>query len=247
MQIYNKNCLEGLKDLSANSVDFVFCDLPYNCTKCKWDKDVLDLDELSKQLWRVAKPECPIIFTAKFKFAINIVNAFGIKNFRYDMVFCKNRATNFLNAKKMPKFSHENVLVFYKKLPKIYNKNILKYHKITYRSKNKNVNKYKNQYLGNIGKKINNTIYEPLLPDTLLKYSIHNVGNSNSTQKPLELLEWFLKYYTDESFTVLDPTMGSGTTGVACKNMKRKFIGFELDEEQFNKAKERIEKTPEPN
>lgn len=234
MDLFNKDCLEGLKDIPKNSIDLIFCDLPYNCTKCKWDQDILDLDKLSKELWRVAKPECPIIFTAKFRFGVKIFNAFGQKNFRFDMVFRKNRATNFLNAKKMPKFIHENVLVFYKKCPKIYNKNILKYHKIETLRKNKNT--IKDNIYGTRPDVKQGDTYTPRLPDTNLNFTIHNVGNTNKTQKPIELLKWFLKYYSDEGFTILDPTFGSGTTAVACKEMKRKFIGFEKDKEQYDNA-----------
>ncbi len=239
MNILNKDCLEGLKDVSKNSVDLIFCDLPYNCTKCKWDEDILNLDKLSEELWRVAKPECPIIFTAKYKFGVKIFNAFGEKNFRFDMVFRKNRATNFLNAKKMPKFSHENVLVFYKKCPKIYNKNILKYHKIIEKGSIGKI-QYKNSFLGMNEDYTRKGVYEPRLPDTDLHFKISNRGNTNSTQKPIELIKWFLKYYSDEGFTVLDPTIGSGTTAVACKEMNRKFIGFEKDKEQYDNAIKRI-------
>jgi len=235
MEIYNKDCLEGLKDLSKNSIDFIFCDLPYNCTPLKWDEDILDLNKLSKELWRVAKPECPIIFTAKFKFAVKIFNAFGEKNFRYDMVYRKNRHSNFLNCKKMPKFTHENILVFYKKCPKIYNQNILKFHKKVGTERKKPSKNY-------FGLKIKNNgvDYQPKLPNTDLHFGIHNVGNSNSTQKPIELIKWFLKYYTDENFIVLDPTIGSGTTAMACKEMNRKFIGFEKDKKQYENAMNRI-------
>lgn len=239
MDLYNKDCLEGLKDVSDNSIDLIFCDLPYNCTKLKWDKDILDLDKLSKELWRVAKPECPIIFTTKFKFGIKILNAFGHKNFRFDMVFRKNRASNYFNAKRMPKFTHENILIFYKKCPKIYNKNISKYHKVVSTRKD---NKRKNQKIYGIqcNKSQRSKVYEPRLPDTDLNFKMHNGGNTNSTQKPVELIKWFLKYYTDENYTVLDPTCGSGTTAIACIEMKRKFIGFEKDKEQYDNAIKRI-------
>lgn len=233
MDLFNKDCLEGLKDIPKNSIDLIFCDLPYNCTKCKWDQDILDLDKLSKELWRVAKPECPIIFTAKFRFGVKIFNAFGQKNFRFDMVFRKNRATNFLNAKKMPKFIHENVLVFYKKCPKIYNKNILKYHK---RMRQTSLRKKKTKDFLELNNNIRGGVFEPRLPDTDLHFTINNKDNTNSTQKPIELIKWFLKYYSDEGFTILDPTFGSGTTAVACKEMKRKFIGFEKDKEQYDNA-----------
>jgi site-specific DNA-methyltransferase (adenine-specific) len=237
MEVFNKDCLEGLKDVSKNSVDLIFCDLPYNCTKCKWDQEILDLDKLSEELWRVAKPECPIIFTAKYKFGVKIFNAFGEKNFRFDMVFRKNRASNFLNSKKMPKFSHENVLVFYKKRPKIYNKNILKYHEMI---KPRSIGKKKNKNFLGMKCNISGAVHEPKLPDTDLHFTIHNIGNTNSTQKPIELIKWFLKYYSDEGFTILDPTLGSGTTAVACKEMNRKFIGFEKDKEQYDNAIKRI-------
>lgn len=239
IQLINKNCFEGLKDISKNSVDLIFCDLPYNCSAVSWDQDVLDLKKLAKELWRVAKKETPIIFTAKFKFAVTLFNAFGHRNFRFDMVFTKNRASNFLNCKKMPKFCHENILVFYKKCPKIYQKNILKYHKFNGTNKHYKKGERVNNLLG-FKYTRSGGVYEPRLPSTIQKHSIGNCGNINPTQKPESLIEFFIKYYSDENYVVLDPTFGSCTTGAVCKKLKRKFIGFEMDTAQYNKAVERL-------
>jgi len=242
IQLINKNCFEGLKDISKNSVDLIFCDLPYNCIGTSWDRDVLDLDKLAKELWRVAKKETPIIFTAKFKFAVTIFNAFGHRNFRYDMVFTKNRGSNFFNCKKMPKFCHENILVFYKKCPKIYNKNILKYHKKVKKSKHypPDAPQIRSNIHNVVDKLIRGATHYPRLPTTIQHHSINNQGLINPTQKPESLIEFFIKYYSDENSVVLDPTFGSCTTGAVCKKLKRKFIGFEMDTAQYNKAVQRL-------
>ncbi len=241
IQYINKDCFEGLKDISKNSVDLIFCDLPYNCIGTSWDQDVLDLDKLAKELWRVAKKETPIIFTAKFKFAVTIYNAFGHRNFRYDMVFTKNRGSNFLNCKKMPKFCHENILVFYKKCPKIYNKNILKYHKKVVKGKHYPPNTaHRKNNIHNLVYKRSGATHYPRLPTTIQHHSINNQGLINSTQKPESLIEFFIKYYSDENSVVLDPTCGSCTTGAVCKKLKRKFIGFEMDTAQYKKGIERL-------
>ena len=239
IQYINKDCFEGLKDVSENSVDLIFCDLPYNCTACKWDNDILDLDKLSKELWRVAKKECPLIFTAKFKFAVTLFNAFGHRNFRFDMIYTKNKASNFLNATKMPKFCHENILVFYKKCPSIYKKNILKYHDCNTSNKHYNKVVRKNK-IHNFEYKRSGGVYEPRLPSTIQHHSIGNIGLINPTQKPEGLIEFFIKYYSDENYVILDPTCGSCTTGAVAKRLKRKFIGFEKDITQYKKGVERL-------
>ena len=239
IQYINKDCFEGLKDISTNSVDLIFCDLPYNCISTSWDQDVLDLDKLAKELWRVAKKECPLIFTAKFKFAVNLFNAFGHRNFRYDMVYTKNKASNFLCAKKMPKFCHENILVFYKKCPSIYKKNILKYH--VYDTSNKHFNTgIRTNNIHGFKYKRSGGIYTPRLPSTIQHHSISNIGLINPTQKPEGLIEFFIKYYSDENSVVLDPTCGGCTTGAVAKRLKRKFIGFEKDTAQYKEGVERL-------
>ena len=240
MDLRNEDCIEGIKTLEDNSLDLIFCDLPYGCTDCTWDNK-LDLNKLAEQLWRIAKDKCTIVFTCKMKFGYEILNAMGIKYFRYDMVWKKARPCGYLNSNRMPMVYHENILIFYKKCPAdIYKKNKQRIHKIINTGATKKL--YTNKVYGKINniKKTTAGYYEPKLPSSVMDITHNNKKLLNSTQKPLELIEFFIKYYTEEGALVLDPTFGSGTTAVACKNNNRRFIGFELNTEQYNTAVARI-------
>jgi len=296
MNLYNGDCLEVMKDLDDDSVDMVFCDLPYGQTSCKWDT-LIDLDKFWKLLNKKCKKECPMIFTCSTKFGVSLINS-NPKNFRYDLVWAKSRCCNFLNAKKMPMKKHEMVYVFYRKVPKVYTENIAKYHthkflkqdkekntiikrdeskslygseknKVLFKDKDGKIRNsepryepplpvsvvkeynvdYKNTQSKNIynnknilepkNRKNGESIYDPPLPHTML--DIKSEGGKHSTQKPVALMEWLLKYYSREGDVVLDATMGSGSTGVACKNMNRKFIGIELDKDIYDTACQRLE------
>jgi len=269
-QLYNDDCLIKMKDISNNSVDLLFCDLPYGQTSCKWDC-LIDLDLFWKELNRVCKDECAMFFTCTTKFGVSLINS-NPQNFRYDMVWVKSSPCGFLNAKKMPMKKHEMVYVFYKKLPKIYTHNIAEHH--THKFLNsKNGMKAKNELVYNVTNQVQNKQYDPPLPTSILKTkhttaygdnihhhckeqkhgeSIYNPPLPNSileiasqrgkhaTQKPVDLIKWCLKYYSKEGDVVLDPTMGSGSTGAACNEMNRKFIGIEMDEDIFQIACERL-------
>ena len=238
MNLINEDCLTGIKNVEDNSVDLVFCDLPYGCTSNKWDEK-LDLDKLATELWRVAKDYCSIIFTCKFKFGLEIIKAMGEKYFRYDMVWRKNRPCGYLNSNRMPMIYHENILVFYKKCPShIYKNNKQKYHKRGIETVIRNSTVSDSCY-GKV-KGAMRAYYKPRLPNSILDFTLHNNGLINSTQKPVQLIEFFIKYYTEDNALVLDPTFGSGTTALACQNLKRDFIGFEKDEAQYKKALERL-------
>ena len=126
MQLFNGDCLEIMKDISNNSVDLLFCDLPYGQTSCKWDC-LIDLDLFWKQINRICKDDCPMFFTCSTKFGVSLINS-NPKNFRYDLVWVKSSPCGFLNAKKMPMKKHEMVYVFYKKLPKVYTECIAEHH-----------------------------------------------------------------------------------------------------------------------
>ena len=274
MTLINGNCLEVMKDISDNSIDLLFCDLPYGQTSCKWDC-LIDLELFWKQVNRICKDDTAMFFTCSTKFGVTLINS-NPKNFRYDLVWVKSSPCGFLNAKKMPMKKHEMVYVFYKKLPKIYTDNIAEHHthkfikdeiygdeyldkKVDYPNRNgkpryepplptsviRNTADYKNEseMYGNIVRtdcmrKNNESMYEPPLPNTILE--IASQKGKHSTQKPVDLIKWCLKYYSKEGDVVLDPTMGSGSTGVACKNMNRKFIGIEMDETIFKVAEERV-------
>lgn len=282
MELFNDDCLEKMKDIKDESIDLLFCDLPYGQTSCKWDCEI-DLDLFWKEVNRICKKTTPMIFTCSVKFGNSLINS-NPKNFRYDLVWVKSASCGFLNAKKMPMKKHEMIYVFYRKLPTAYSDNIELHHthkfikeekgrdkKNIYKEikpcdlkeydpplpnsvikenfkivKRDNVNSLygeeKNKYLiyDEEGKLRNNGRYEPPLPNTILE--MKSEKGKHSTQKPVSLMEWILKYYSRENDMVLDPTMGSGSMGVACKNLNRNFIGIEKDEKIYNTAIERINK-----
>lgn len=323
MELLLGDCLELMPEIKDNSVDLLFCDLPYGQTSCKWDS-LIDLEKFWKEVNRVCKIDTPMLFTCSVKFGNTLINS-NTKNFRYDLVWVKSAAVGFLNSKKMPLRKSEMIYVFYRKLSKVYTENISLHHTHKFIKETENVikegthgNAYNtenrnkpiirskaNQYdpplpnsvikneenikydcecdselYGDVKRgeykerKDRKTIYNPPLPNSVIKDEVynqletgHNPNNltaeqkktniyepalpnsllecksekgKHSTQKPVSLMEWILKYYSREGGLVLDPTMGSGSMGVACKNMNRNFIGIEKDEKIFQVAMERI-------
>jgi len=237
------DCLEEMKKLKDDSIDLLFCDLPYNQTSCHWDC-AIDLSLFWKEVNRVCKDTTPMFFCCSTKFGVSLINS-NPKNFRYDMVWIKSAACGFLNAKKMPMKKHEMVYVFYRKLP-FYD---LSSHKYKF-EKEKTVMREREEslYGSESGKifiydddgKLRNSEprYDPPLPNTILE--IKSEKGKHATQKPIALIEWCLKYYSKEGDTVLDPTAGSGSTGIACKNLNRHFIGIEKDPEIFKVMENRL-------
>jgi len=224
------DCLTEMKKIEDNKIDLLFCDLPYGCTTCKWDI-LLDLKLFWKEINRICKLNCPMFLCCNAKFGNTLINS-NPKNFRYDLVWIKSSPVGFLNARKMPMKKHELIYVFYRKLP-IYDlsSHTYKFIRETTGEKNGLYGKDKN-------KLVNEGNYEPPLPNSILE--IKSEKGKHATQKPVKLIEWILKYYSREGDTVLDPTMGSGSSGVACKNMKRKYIGIEKDPDIFKIAKSRV-------
>jgi len=231
------DCLERMKEIPNGSVDMVLTDPPYQKTQNKWDS-VIPFDLMWEQLNRIIKPNGAVVLFGQnsFSFKLGLSNE---KMFRYTLVWEKTKSGGFLNANRMPLQAHEDILIFYKKLP-------------TYNPQFEAGKPYTKKAVtngdgGNYGKfnrvgKVN--VNEGVrFPRSVIKMSNDNHGSLHPTQKPLELMEYLIKTYTNEGETVLDFTMGSGTTGVACKNLNRKFIGVERDENYFNIAKERILKT----
>ena len=308
LELFNGDCLEVMKDLADNSIDFLFADLPYGATSCKWDC-LIDLDLFWKQINRVCKQDAVMAFTCSVKFGNTLINS-NPKCFRYDLVWVKSAACGFLNAKKMPMKKHEMVYIFYRKLPKVYTENIALHHTHKF-LKEKNVvikTEHKTAYGNNIHhhftqQKNGESIYNPPLPNSVIKeetvvvkdteyenreikkrntikkeenygkeylekkenfraynkklgakgeeshlynpplpnsiLEIKSEKGKHATQKPVPLMEYLIKYFTREGETVLDPTMGSGGTGIACKNLNRKFIGIEKDKDIYDVAVER--------
>ena len=316
--LYNGDCLEQLKEVDDDSVDFIFCDLPYGQTSCKWDVKI-DMDQFWKEIMRVKKLHTPIFFTTTTKFGVDLITSAPKKcHFRYDLVWVKSAPAGFLSAKKMPMRKHEMIYVFYEKLPfydlsshkhKFLKPPVEKIIKDTKHGTNTydtekrkkpiirqsdqaqydpplpvsvvkeqvRKDKHTTAYGSNTHHHCNQqkngeSIYEPPLPVSVVKQEpepqenyetcdkperktmygnmkiyepkrrgepryepplpnsmleIKSTRGKHSTEKPVALMEWLLKYYSKEGDVVLDPTMGSGSTGIACKNMNRNFIGIE--------------------
>tara|TARA_R110002050_G_scaffold94967_1_gene197689 strand:- start:1896 stop:2678 length:783 start_codon:yes stop_codon:yes gene_type:complete len=250
-------CLELMKELPDNSIDLLFADLPYCQTKLAWDVEI-DLELFWKEVNRVCKIDSPKIFTTTAKFGNLLINS-NPKNFRHDLVWIKSCPVGFLNSTRVsPMRKHELIYVFYNKLSPVYSINIARHHKHKFREaeQKKNIvikettdvyggtgvyaetdHASSKNYVG-YGDNNNFTIYEPPLPNTVIE--IKSEKGKHSTQKPVALMEWILKYYSTEGSIVLDPTMGSGSMGQACKNMERIFIGFEKDKDIFDVAFNRL-------
>lgn len=227
------DCLEVMKHVPDNAVDLVLADLPYGTTQCKWDS-IIPMGDLWSEYWRVAKPNAAVILTAMQPFASFLVTS-QPQHFKYEWVWEKGNATGFLNAKKQPLRAHESVLVFYRSQP-TYNPQKTSGHvKKTTKRKTVNSECY--------GKALKLTEYDSTdrYPRSVQFFSSDKQkGNFHPTQKPVALMEYIIKTYTDEGMTVLDNAMGSGTTGVACALTRRKFIGIEKDKFYTGVAESRI-------
>lgn len=239
INLIHGDCLEEMKKIPDGSIDLVLTDPPYGTTACKWD-NVIPFEPMWEQLKRITKKNGAIVLFGSEPFS-SMLRVSNLKMFKYDWVWLKDKPSGFLNAKKIPMLSHENVLVFYNKAPE--------YNPQFWESKPMNTVNYggntRSQNYGKYNK------VENLRKNTIERYPISylkiNTVNGKSkekhhpTQKPVPLLEYLIKTYTNEGETVLDFTMGSGSTGVACLNTNRNFIGIELDKNYFEIAKKRIE------
>lgn len=227
------DCLELMANIPDNSVDMILCDLPYGTTQNKWDS-VIPLDKLWEQYKRITKTKSAICLFSQMPFSAQLVMS-NPKMFRYEWVLEKANATGFLNANKMPMKAHEAMLIFYNKLP-TYNP-IMAEGDGYYRDRQKSRSSCYGEYL-----------QKPSIcdggrfPRDVLKVQWRKPWGKtlHPTQKPVSICEYFIKTYSNEGDTILDNSMGSGSTGVACVNTKRNFIGIEKDEKYFNIAYERI-------
>ena len=238
MNLIHGECLEELKKIEDKSVDCFICDLPYGTTENDWD-DKIDLEELWTEFKRTARNnKTPFFFFCDMRLAVELINS-NPKWFRYDICVVKKKKVGFLNAKKMPMRQHESLLVFYKNLP-LYN--LEANHILTETERTKK--RKENSVYGERRMKKTTHIsisYEPPLPSSILEMNNMNEKKYHTTQKSQDVLEWIIKYYTNEGDTILDPTMGSGSVGVACKTLNRNFIGIELNKKYFDVASERID------
>ncbi len=236
MDLRKGDCLEVMKGIETGSIDAIITDPPYGTTACKWDS-VIPFGPMWEQLNRIIKPNGAIVLfgSEPFSSALRMSN---IKNYRYDLIWNKIRAAGFLNANRMPLKQHENISLFYKKLPTY---NPQKYIDKPYDKTKYNGKDMKENVLGSYVSKSSKNNGERF-PKSILKFSQNwsRQQQIHPTQKPIALMEYLIKTYTNENETVLDFTMGSGSTGVACVNTNRNFIGIEQDDKYFNIASERI-------
>ena len=231
-----------MKRIPDCSVDLILCDLPYGTTRNKWDT-IIPLDLLWKQYERIITKKGVIVLTAQTPFD-KVLGASNLKLLKYELIWEKSMATGHLNSKFAPLKKHENILIFSKSAgafvrdknnAMVYNPQMTEGKPYTCRngraSTNYDYKNYKQVTTENKGKRY---------PVSIIKFN-HEKEKLHPTQKPVALFEYLIKTYSNENGIVLDNCMGSGTTGVACKNLNRKFIGFELDEKYFEIAKKRIE------
>ena len=227
-----------MKDIPDKSVDMILCDLPYGTTACKWDS-IIPFDKLWEQYKRIAKDNGAIVLFGSEPFSTKL-RASNLPMFRYDWIWEKTIASNFALSNKQPHKKHEIISVFYKRQP-TYNPQMQEgkpYTDVRNRQYRKSVSVGDNRTL--IKSPIHNK--GERFPSSVQKFSNRNNNRLHPTQKPVALCEYLIKTYTNEGETVLDNCMGSGSTGVACVNTDRNFIGIELDDHYFEVAKERIDK-----
>ena len=235
-KLLHGDCLELMKKIPDNSIDMILCDLPYNCTANKWDIPI-PLVSLWEQYKRISKPNTPIVLFGSGMFSAELMKS-QPKLWKYNLIWQKTQPTGFLNAKKMPLRNHEDILVFYDKLP-TYNPqkttgHIRKVSTAAHKRNSKKTTDYGEHGLSNY----DSTERYPLSVITFAKDSQKSA--LHPTQKPVALLEYLIKTYTNEGDLVLDNCMGSGSTGVACINTNRNFIGIEKEEEYYKIAQDRL-------
>ena len=240
VKLIHGDCLTEMDKLieEGHKVDLILTDPPYGTTQCKWDS-IIPFDKMWGCIHNLSNPNTPILLFGAEPFS-SALRSSNFNEFKYDWVWDKERGTNFLNANRMPLPSHEIISVFYQKLPKYYPQK--RY--VGIKHKSPQTGKLSHKTYGKV-KEItswNDDGYRfPLSVIRCNKYKTEasNSKNVHPTQKPVKLLEYFIKTYTDENDLVLDFTMGSGSTGVACLKTNRNFIGIEIEEKYYNIAKER--------
>lgn len=241
--LYNMDCLEGMKFIPDKSIDMILCDLPYGTTRCAWDS-IIPLDKLWLEYKRIIKNYRSIVLTASQPFTTTLISS-NLEWYKYNWVWEKTKAGNFIQAKNMPLKLHEDICIFSNGV-------------VIHKGQSQKRMTYNPQDVQEIQKewhrpqiydsehqfkrpshKTDRIIKQEGFPSSVLKYgSVHNPPHP--TQKPVELFEYMIRTYTNENETVLDNCIGSGTTAIACINTNRNFIGFEMDETYYNLADKRI-------
>lgn len=237
-KLYQGDCLEVMKDIEDKSIDMILCDLPYGITaRNKWDI-VIPFDKLWEHYNRIIKDNGAIVLFGSSMFTSSLMQS-NSKMWRYNLIWHKTTPTGFLNANRMPLRAHEDIVVFYKSLP-TYNPQKTNGHERKVSKAEHKRNSKKTEDYGGHGL----TTYDSTerYPTSILTFATDKQKEAlHPTQKPVELLEWLIKTYTNEGEVILDNCMGSGSTGVAAINTNRSFIGIELDEGYFEIAENRIE------
>lgn len=236
MKLLQGDCLDLMKEIPDKSIDMVLCDLPYGTTRNKWDI-VIPFDPLWEHYNRIIKDNGAIVLFGSGLFSAELMES-NKKMWRYNLIWEKTQPTGFLNANRMPLRNHEDILVFYKQLP-TYNPQKAQGHKrkVSTAKHKSHCKKTENYGEHNLSSYDSTERY----PCSVIRYA-KDIQTSalHPTQKPVALLGYLIKTYTNEGETVLDNCMGSGSTGVACVNTGREFIGIELDENYFRIAEKRI-------
>jgi len=234
------DCLEVMKTIEDNSIDAIITDPPYGTTACKWDS-VIDLPLMWEQLKRIIKPNGAIVMTASQPFTSVLVNS-NIKQFKHEWIWKKNAGSNFGALKYQPMKEHESVIVFCGGRVNYYpiKQDRAESGKAMIKAGVKSKASKGNDVYNGLNKGYDNSKNDKNMRVPSSVQLFNRERGLHPTQKPVALMEYLIKTYTNESETVLDFTMGSGSTGVAAKNLNRNFIGIEQDEQYFNIAKERI-------
>lgn len=246
IKLYNGDCLEIMKDIPDKSVDMILCDLPYGTTACSWDT-VIPFDKMWEQATRIIKDKGAMVFTASQPFTSALVMS-NPKMFRHEWIYKKLCASNFAQASYAPMKEHESMLVF--------GKEKVNYYPIKEERKGSGADRVKyafsdatrhnsGEFVGQMNGEYNSQADNLRYPSSVQEFNNRASGDRglHPTQKPVALMEYLIKTYSQEGDVVLDFTMGSGTTGVACVNTNRNFIGIELNNDYFDIARNRINET----
>lgn len=225
----NADCFDVFPFIEDKSIDAIICDLPYGTTILNWDK-ILPITELWKHYNRILKDNGVVVLFGAEPFS-TMVRSSNILNYKYDWIWQKTRPSLFQHANKRPMKDHENIMVFYKKQP-TYNQELKELEKPNKRWRKNKMGAFLEKGCNDIESKQTMTGFNR----QILTYAMHNVGMGHKTQKPLELLEFLVKTYTNEGDMVLDNTMGSGTTNLACIKLNRKSIGIEKEKQYYDVA-----------
>lgn len=229
-KLYNQDCMEVLPQLEDKSIDMILCDLPYGTTWCKWDV-IIPFEDLWKQYKRVIKDNGVIVLFCKQPFTTELIHS-NLKMFKYNLIWKKDNHDNPMQAKRRFLNITEDIAVFYNKQCTYNPQGIIRVDKITRQGRGRSLSQIQDRD-GEYKQEFTN------YPKNILSFN-RDKNNLHPTQKPVALLEYLIKTYTNEGDTVLDNCMGVGSTGVACVNTNRNFIGIEIDKKYFDIAEQRI-------